>query len=428
MADQFTPPPVSSWQGPAQAASGTFTPPPPSAWQGIANPDPNYKPPSPTLPPSTGDIIGQWLPYVGAAGATALTGGGALPAIGAAMLGGAAGSIPKQLMMEKPPQSVGEFTTGIGNDALEQGANETGGRFINAALGRIFSRAANPEQLYQSALKPPPGAGIEANQRIVQAGLKEGIPVDPEKWATDWQKLNSQIDGIIKSNPNSGGTIDPKKITVGLDNLKAKWASGSGDPQFAKAISQVKQDFELRYPRPLTPEQAQDVKKQIYQEIRNAKQSYFSSPSAPLSLDAKAELASALRQELEQRYPQIASLNKREGALIDLEKSLERFAAREGNKQITPYFMPVAAGALLGAGAGGYGGAGAGAAIGGLATNLLRSAFEDPTIKSKIAIALYKAGGTPVGKAAKMLGPYVAPNTIRLGEGLLTNGMPEPPR
>jgi len=36
MADAFTPPPISSWQGPAQS-SGAFTPPPVSSWQGPSN-------------------------------------------------------------------------------------------------------------------------------------------------------------------------------------------------------------------------------------------------------------------------------------------------------------------------------------------------------------------------------------------------------
>jgi len=382
------------------------------------------------LPQQVGRGILNYLPAIGATAATVLAPEATVPAWIASGLGGAGGSVLQQgikRLAGEPdaPASIPEAINRAGTEGAEMGASELGGRFVNAALGRIFKRVMNPTQLYQSALKPSTALGVDETKKIVGAGLKEGIPVNPEKWDTGWQKLNSQIDSIIGGGPQQK-PIDPKLVAQKLDDLKVKWSSGSGDPAYAKAIDDVKQNFLIRYPRPIPPTQAQEVKKQIYKEIRNAKGNYFTSDAAPISLDAKEELASALKLELEQRYPEIGDLNRREGAMIGLEKALGRFAAREGNKQISPYFIFPIVGGLLGS-QGGVEGAGAGAGIGALGAHLVRSAFEDPEVKSKLAIALFRAGNIPGAKAISAVAPYVPGTAIRLGADAL-NAPPMPPR
>ncbi len=479
MADQFTPPPVSSWQGPAQAA-GAFTPPPPSAWQGIANPDPNYKPPSPTLPPSTGDIIGQWLPYLGAAAGTAMTGGGALPAIGAAMLGGAAGSIPKQLMMEKPPQSVSEFTTGMGNDALEQGLNETGGRVVNKLVGSTIGKYFDPEHLYQSGLKPT--GDFDRAKRVVATGLAEELP--PSRFASDEARkridaISGDIKNLLTSNPVD---IPPQQyvrnVQVKMQDLRNAWSkSPTNAAQNIGQIDDMERQFLLSHanPKPLTttvmkpgtvlgpngkpvmvptqvtvkPEDmtlselrqqaqplpsliAQDIKQAGYRDIRRSNEGAWEKGSNPaVSIDVEKGITNSLRKDLETVYPQLRTLNPRQGDLINLEDALKDYTKREMNKQSTPYFVFPIVGGMLGAAGGAAGGAataGEGGVAGVLMGHFVRQALEDSSVKGALAVILNKAGKTTAGKIGAKVLPYVAPNTIRLGEGLLTNGMPEPPR
>jgi hypothetical protein len=379
------------------------------------------------LPPNLPQIAGrkalEYLPATAATvGTMLMPEAGPLPAITAATVFGGLGSaaqqgIEKAAGLPGAPKSLGEFQERATGEGVLQGAAETGGRFINAALGRIFGRYLNPEQLYQSALKPPPGQGAEQISKIVQGGLKERIPVDPEHWETNWQKLNDQVNQIIQTKP--GAPIDPKAIASRLDQLKADWASGSGDPAFVNTIDKVQKDFESRWRRPMTTDEAQEVKKQIYKEIRKSKENYYTATESGIALDAKAELARGLMQELEQRYPEISALNKREGALIDLEKALTRFSAREGNKTVTSFFAPVIAGGFLGHG----GPAGIGGAIGVTGAALVRSALEDPLVKSQLAIILNRARQTTAGKIAKVAAPYIPAGGIRL----MAPGITPPP-
>ena len=386
------------------------------------------------LPPNLPQIAGrkalEYLPATAATvGTMLMPEAGPLPAITAATVFGGLGSaaqqgIEKAAGLPEAPKSFGELQQRATTEGVVQGAAETGGRFINAALGRIFGRYLNPEQLYQSALKPRPGLGSEQIDKIVQAGLKERIPVDPEHWETNWQKLNDQVNQII-----GGGSgqpvIDPANIAKRLDQLKTEWASGSGDPAFLSAIDKVQKDFESRWRAPMTAAEAQEAKKQIYKEIRKSKESYYTASQSAIELDAKAELGRGFMQELQQLHPELQGINRREGAMIDLEKALDRFAAREGNKVTTPYFLSLLAGAGVGGGVGAMFGGGSsemgmGAAMGATAAKLMRDVLEDPVVKSKLAIALARARGTTAGKVAKVAAPYIPAGGIRLVAPSLT--------
>lgn len=395
---------------------------------------PRNSPGTPKLTTEDSEAVGRFglnlLPAAGAMTLGAMGPPGWAAGIGAAMLGGAGGSLAKQGIQKavgsaEAPKTLDEVYSNTGKDALTQAGAEVGGRVINAALGRMFGRFFNPEQLYQSALKPTPSMGAEETKKIVKAALEEGVPVNRENWTTNWQKLNDQVDAAISGGPQQR-PIDPQQVAQRLDALKQKWGA-SGDPAYGQAIDEVKQNFLTKYAAPLTPAEAQIAKKGIYKEIRNAQLNHFTAPTSPIGLTAKEELAQGLRMELEQRYPEIAELNRREGALIGLEKSLDRFVAREGNKQISPYFIFPIVGGALGA-AHGMEGAGAGGAMGALGAHLVRSALEDPEVKSRLAIALFKAGNTAAAKAVAKVAPYVPGATIRIAAADLLNPQPMPPK
>lgn len=371
-------------------------------------------------------------PYAGAALGTLLAPEGMLPAIGGAILGGMSGKaaeqgISKVVGLPGAPASLNEATTNIGNAGLEQGAYELGGRVLAAPIAKAFGRFFKPEQWYQSALMPLPSSGKKAIERQVGLGIREGIPVSEagaQMAQEGWRDLNREISNIIAQDPSK--PMDPKLIVKSLDDLRDRWTRGSGDPAFADAIDSVKNNFMLRHPR-LTGESAQEAKKGLYEEIRLAKQGAWKEGGGPnpLTVAAKQEIADSLRQGLEQIYPAIGAMNRNEGAYIELEKSLNRFTSREGNKRMTPYFAPLtaAASAVFGASEG-HPGAGAAAAAAVMGAHFLRAAVEDPEVKSKIAIALAKAAKTG---AVRLIGPALplaAPNALR-GAGYLMSPNPE---
>ncbi len=426
---------------------------------GPKNPDPNYTPPPPHMDEEAMGDIGRFglkmLPAVGATAAVAAGPPGWLAGAGMAALGGAGGSLVRQgaeSAFDTPdaPHSLSDVAKNTATDAAEQGGYELGGRILTKALSKIFGAYVDPARLYQSGLKPT-GQPAKA-ARTVATGLREQIPLGPGAASTARGRiggLNTQIENMISSAPADIPAQDyVKNIQGRFDALRNQWSKDATlGTQATKQIDEMERQFLLQHgnPQPITqpsptpgvpptvikPEDmnvaqlrqqarplpaadAQAIKKQTYRSIQRANQGAWEPGANPgVAVDANQEITLALRQELVQLYPQIGGLNAREGALIDLEKALKGYAKREANRQISPYFIFPGAGALLGHMAGGAEGATAGAGIGAIAGHFLREAIEDPIVKSKLAIALSKAGGTAVGKAASAVAPYVAPTGIR---------------
>jgi len=139
---------------------------------------------------------------------------------------------------------------------------------------------------------------------------------------------------------------------------------------------------------------------------------------------ANQEIANSLREEVKNLYPPLRNISPQQAGGIELEKAIDSFMRREGNKQVTPFFVPMIAAGFGGAGAGAmYGGSmeatagGLGAASAVLAANLVRSAIEDPAVKSAIAIALRRVANTypkTINLAAKAA-PYIMPTGAKAG-------------
>jgi F0F1-type ATP synthase membrane subunit c/vacuolar-type H+-ATPase subunit K len=374
-----------------------------------------------TPPPGLASGIGQ---FAATAGEFMLPGG--LPAKGIKAVEALVKGAPKLVSKLAPPIAnvAGQGMTAGGVELLRTGGDVDKAKTVGlvgaaipavtgplgSALSLVFGRALNPKQLYQSALRPPPGKGAEAVEKVVEAGLKERIPVSEKGYAMAgdrWHDLNEAIGKTISNDPSK--PINVNRALKSLTDLKAKWSYGSGDPAFEAAVNQVEKNFRRQYAIPkrgpghMTGEQAQEVKKGLYREIRLSNEGAWNA-TKPNTLDvqAKQEIARGLKLELEAIYPQIKNLNEREGAVIELERALSRFVAREGNIRITPYFAAVGAGAAFTAA--GEAGAGAAMGMGILGAHLIRSAIENPEVKSKLAFALLKVGKPPIARTAGQLG------------------------
>lgn len=397
---------------------------------------------SPTLPDNLPETMASYLPAAGG-----LIGSILAPEVGipTAMLyagaGGAAGSALKQgadlaLDDSEAPKSAAEFGKTLGMDALGQGFSEGGGRLVGAALQKMFGRYLDPQQLYQSALMPSTAKGTEGVDKVVSAGLNNGIPVSregKEQALQAWTDLNKQITNIIAQDPNK--KIDPQKIVASLNDLRVKYSRGSGDPAYLDAIDKVEHNF-LNLHGGLAPGKgsvlngpgAQETKKGLYDEVRRESPKAWTGEPVPIATEAKSTLANALMKELQTEYPMIGGLNQNEGGLIELEKALDHFVAKEGNRRILPYLAPILAAAAGGGAAGGVHGA---EGVGGTAAlimgaHFLRTALEDPTVKSKLGIALSRAAATRLGKVAKTVAPYIPQNVIRFGGQATANAVNPP--
>lgn len=384
------------------------------------------------------------LPYIGATLAPLLGPEAALPAIALAFGGGATGSlvesgVEKAGGLPGAPQSFGETAERAGVAGAESAATEAGGRIVTGAISKALGKYFNPEQLYQGGLKPK-GTSQEKAERSVATGIREKIKLNefaPEKVQARIDALNKQVEDMINSSPTN---IPPTRYVANIESklaeLRTQWGKDPIEGQkFIDQIDDFERDFLishanvqpiqrtltnpvtgkktivtitpdkmtrrqlLRRAQPIASRSAQDIKKAAYRTMRaKAPTAYDPGAHPGLTAETRKAIARALKEELEQIYPRIKSLNSRQGDLIDLEDQLDTYVKREWNKQITPYFIFPAVGAMFGqafghAGVGAEGGAAAG--VGAIGAHFLRQALEDPAIKSQLAITLDTARNLP---------------------------------
>ncbi len=260
------------------------------------------------------------------------------------------------------------------------------GPAIGAALGAATPAIANskiPQKLYQSALKPGKKAVLNGTaDKAIDYALQEGIPVSGsglEKLHGLVDDLNTSIQNKISAGAQKGVTIDPKAVAQRADQLRSKFSKQVNPTADMNAIDATTGDF-LGGPGagPIPADMAQEMKQGTYQQIRK---SYGQLSSA--QVEAQKALARGLKEELASAFPEISSLNAEESKALGLEPLLESAIARIGNHQMFGIGTPLAAAGVHAA----TGSAPMAATLG-----AARAIIDNPAIKSRIAIALTRAG------------------------------------
>lgn len=279
------------------------------------------------------------------------------------------------------------------------------GEAFRAALSAI-GKSGLPQRLYQGALKPPPGSakqGVEDIRRMVNTGLKEEIRVSGaglEKLRLTTDEINGIISERIKELGANGAQVDPRRVAREVRGLLSEFNSvnpnasradilGSAREYIAKhtttaPYTKIRPGIEeeagrfvpegtgkVKTVQPYSVAEAQAEKVATYKDVRS---SYGARSGA--WQEAQKSLARGLRQEIENAFPEVKTLNSREGALIQLEAALERALKRDSNREVATFGNWHTAARLL----------------------------EAPDVKSRVAIWLAKAGSKqPMTDAGRRL-------------------------
>jgi hypothetical protein len=211
-----------------------------------------------------------------------------------------------------------------------------------------------------------------------------------------------------------GAAIDPRAVAKRVDQAKPRFESVNPESDMA-ALGESKAEFlrgrtmeapytkiapsltgetgyvdlgqgVMKYLQNLTPLEAQNLKQGTYRVLGDKA---FTGELKAAAAEGQKALARGLKEEIEAVFPEIKSLNAREGSLIELQNALNRFVSREANHQMTGIGTPLVA----------IAGATTAGAHTGIALGAIRAVLEAPAIKSKIAIALTRAGA---GKSATL--------------------------
>ena len=238
-----------------------------------------------------------------------------------------------------------------------------------------------PSKLYQSAAKFSTTLTSSQRTRLTTTALENQILPNIkglEKAADNIDALNIKITDMIDQASTSGATIQVKDLFREFDALK-KDASLSGTPIDAqKAIENIRKQIlaanKKRGRTELTLAEAQQLKQQIYKETETY---YAKMTEKPAKIKAQQAVARAAKEMIEDVFPEIKQLNKREGELIALRNALQRSSNRITNRDLMGIGVPIKGtmGGVIGGSPG---------AITGLALGL----FDTPSVKARLAVTL----------------------------------------
>lgn len=306
--------------------------------------------------------------------------------------------------IDNPTLTVGQA---LGASAAMAPIAELAGPAIDAA-GKVAGRAAllgkTPEAAYESALKPSTTISQADRANMVQTGLQNEIPVSKTgaaKLSNLIDDYNTKTQAVIDADPTR--PISTVPALRNLDSVRAKFANQVTPQPDMTDINQVQQNF-LNNPK-VAPQgagpspasipaaDAQAMKQGTYQALGS--KAYGEVKGA--SIEAQKGLARGLKEEIANQFPEISQLNAAQGKLLDLQPVIERALNRNGNHQLIGIGTPVAGAAAEAVT--GSSGVGAVAAV-------LKAVLDNPTVKSRLAIAVSKGGGIPYAQAIGRVGAY----------------------
>lgn len=318
------------------------------------------------------------------------------------------GAIPligEQLSKSGEQFATGEYGKGVGSSV---------GLGLNLALPGALAKAKIPlggaltdaiaSKLYRGALKP--GKGVAAGTS--DAALARGLPISSAGEAMlEASKAgpNAVLTEVFGNAPATR-TISPGPVVEAIQAVRQKFASGSVSEANLRAVDAAQQQFldHLREPgtteavRNMTPQEAQTMKTQTYRDIKNMKRSAYWSETNSASVEVQQAIARALKDQLEQQFPEVAAPNAELSVIHDIKPALADAVHRSANRN------PLGLTAQLAALGGGFM---AGELPAGLATAGMMEALRSPMVRSRLAITLARAGKTTVPLATARIQGYL---------------------
>ena len=296
-----------------------------------------------------------------------------------------------QAMQENPDHPYAAVAGMLTGQGAMIGATEGAAR----ALPAVVPDSVTPEGLYTKALKPSTVASPAERAAMVQTGLNNAIPVNTAGLARLSgliDDVNAKIADTVQADPTR--PINPAKAVQNLKGVRAKFAqqvNPSGDVQAVDAAGNEFLD-QLRNGqggavRNMDAADAQAMKQGTYRALGS--KAYGEVKGA--SIEAQKALARGLKEELANQFPELATLNAQDSALLNLQPALERAVARVDNHNTIGIGTPLV-------GIGGAAVTGSGEIGGGLA--LMKALIDNPGFKSRLAIAMHQGSRSALTVAA----------------------------
>jgi hypothetical protein len=261
------------------------------------------------------------------------------------------------------PEAVASRLDQVASRFANQVTPESDLSAINATKAEFLKRYGAVDDSGQFAYR-----SRDVGEKGIPSASRSQAGLDPQ-----------QIKGYMPSRARVTG--NPQELVkVDLTKFNPADYTLMKDPQGGPSWVKFNKDIPESSVQPtkIPVDQAQAMKQGTYQQLKG--RAYGELKSA--TIESQKALARGLKEELEAQFPEIKGLNAQEGQFFNLQGTIEKALARIGNHQLIGIGTPIMAGA-----GGAVGGAPAAGAAG-----VLKLVLDNPTVKSRLAIAINKAG------------------------------------
>ena len=258
------------------------------------------------------------------------------------------------------------------------------------ALSRVVPASATPQpspstvarNLYQTSLKVRRGTPRAEVAELVSTGLQNEIPVTEagaQKLSALLDNYQQVLDAKTNAAAQSGVTVDPLKVAARADEVEKRVGMQVNPDKDLRSVRSSQDEFLKNNPNPIPADQAQAMKVGTYQKLKGK----YGEQAPDAEVEAQKALARGLKEELSNAIPELTDLNDKEAKLINLQPVIEKTLNDMATKPAGPGLKGwVAAGVAnsvfkdpsLAAAAG-----------------LMERLISDPTVRSRLAIAINKA-------------------------------------
>ncbi|MCP4597044.1 hypothetical protein [Neptuniibacter sp.] len=245
-----------------------------------------------------------------------------------------------------------------------------------------------PIRQYQKVVKFSSKLSPADQIRVTKTALKFGIAPT----IGGLKKLRSMIDGyntriakLINDSVESGTKLNVSKIYHGLEDMKNQMKRLTAKPtEVDKAFASMRKEWQEAFRVGIyrTPMEMQKIKQKIYTDLATH---YEKVKSSPANVALQKRVARNTKEMLQDIIPEIKTLNKNEGALIDLWDALETKAMTLSNRDVISFGLSVKMG--IGSGVGYWMGGPTGGKIGGV-LGLALGIYDTPVIKAHLALLI----------------------------------------
>jgi hypothetical protein len=240
------------------------------------------------------------------------------------------------------PQNALDMASRTGKAFVEGTGMEMGGQALSKGINMAGSALAKTDlakKLYGGAIKTPSGdkwdrlykgSELTKRQNMIQAGLEDEIIPNNYGMAKARSKVNDiteQINGLV--NRARKQTPDTPFIQNALAPIQKK-ATASG-VEAVGVVDKIEKENLAKsgYSKKFSPRQLQALKVQLSDEVEWDVKNAIVNVKSQFTQQSKKSIAEAAMKQLEKISPEIAYLNPKSAARLDLIRAIEHTINRE---------------------------------------------------------------------------------------------------